>query len=313
MEDPSITYVQSIFSGSYDFTKRVRAQVGLKAAWTETDNEIVVGNDNGKIEDSGVTDLFASTQFWMRLGDVLIVPQLNVNIPMYRINEDDIENPPIGEGVTEITAGAWGILMFDDLRPFAYGGFGHRDNGRSNLFRYNVGLQFKPGSWYVEGAIRGYESVSNDDDDNELGRQLRDQYMARVNGGSLHLYGVNPGSSELAIEGGLDFGYVHIFGGGSFTINGTNSAEYWTGMIGVAFRHRPTKVSSVDEEVVDPANPFAIPVEEDKSEEELFLQRPEADAQPPPPEPSKVRRKVRKRPSVDRMLHETEKLLEKKD
>lgn len=191
----------------------------------------------GSSAGSGMSDAALGAQAWMDLGGVRLVPQADFVMPLYRVDKDS-NNALLGEGAMTIQGGSW--LLWSPVKPvtlFGFAGFRHRDEGRSFLLPYDLGLnyRFSPGGWWLQGGLRGYQTVV-DDTDTDFTVE-RDAYLAKANGGTFRYFQINPSTMELNVETGRKFarGEWGFYVGNSLTLSGESSAHGLSVYGGLAF------------------------------------------------------------------------------
>jgi len=210
----------------YDWQPDWRFSGGLNFSWVESDDSNFVRNN------SGVNEVFVSGQKWYEMGPFDIVPQGDFVFPLWRAS-DSSDEALIGEGAMRLRGGSWLFWPQGTYKPFGYLGFEYRDGGRSFLLPYSLGVKFKVSQFWIQGEYRGSESIVDDaDSDNEV---IRENFLNRVNAGSMRFYSINPSSSEVAFGGGTQFGPWGIFAGFAITVNGNNAADGWTGYGGLSY------------------------------------------------------------------------------
>jgi hypothetical protein len=275
----------------YDLTSDFRAYGGATYGWTKADD----GYESRT--HAGFSELSLGSQYWFRLPRLYLVPQGDFVMPAFRVDEYS-EDALIGDGAMRIRGGGWAILRLGPVHPFSYLGFEYQDEGRARLLHYNAGLQFKPKNYWLQAEFHGYQTVI-DDSDSDL-RQDRDLYLHQVDGGSYRFYALNPSVSEAAVSGGFNIGPIGAKAGLTMTVAGNNSAAGWTAFVGVSFSPVPDPIQRRDDDH------FEFKTEEyDKS---LFKEGREIS--PNDGHKRKIRKKVRKKPAIDKLLQDTQKELE---
>lgn len=225
LRNGSLTQMQGDFLGVYDWQPDWRFFGGVNASWVRTDDGFY-SRDN-----SGLNEIFAGAENWYEAGPLDIAVEGDFFYPTWRVNMASDE-ALIGEGSLRVRGGSWVFWPLGKYRPFAYLGFEYRDEGRSYLLPYELGVKFKLPRFWIQGSFRGYESISDDGDtDNPLARNA---FLQTVNAGSMRYYSVNPSASELALEGGFQVGWFGVFTGFAISVNGMNSANGWTAQAGVS-------------------------------------------------------------------------------
>lgn len=294
-ENSSFTTSQTQFQALYDLRKNLRLNGGLNWGWSESYDGVF---DTAR-HHSGVSEYFAGVQHWTRMDYLFLAPQADFVFPAFRIDENS-DQVLIGEGAMRLRGGSWALLRIQHFRPFIYLGYEYRDEGRSHLVPYHLGIQYNSPKFWAQFDFRGYESLIDDEDSNF--RDERDLYHRRVNGGSYHFYAINPAYSEIAMEAGFALGPVNLKTGFALSMNGSSSAEGWTGLVGISYAPNLKREDRVEAE-----KRFEFKTE--KYDQSLFIE----DAEPTqPPAKRKIRKKVREKPAVDQLLQDTQRDLEKK-
>lgn len=286
-------------NAAYEMGKQWRFWTALGVGHSES-NDGVVSRTH-----TGLNDLRLGSQYWFKVPYFFIVPQVQASYPLWRV--DEASNAPLlGDGSALAEAGGWAIWRLKILQPFAYGGYAYRDSGRSALLKYSIGAYTRPGRWWILAAYQGLTSVSHDSDDQN--RALRDVFLNRVDGGSSHFASVNPTLNE----GLLQFGYYlgrgfKVNGSYAMTVNGNDAAQGWTATAGFSYSARlkvraPERLDDRDQDGDQDSSDFKP--QSEKYDESLFRDEKSG---------AKVLKRVRKTPSVDKLLNETQKQLEPKD
>ncbi len=294
ISNSNFTNMQLQLQFLHDTRSDLRLYGGLIGSWSESDDGIYIRNNYG------LSEYFLGAQFWQRWRGVWLVPQADFILPAFRIDETG-DDTLLGEGAVRVRGGGWAIGKFQAFTPFTFLGFEYRDEGRSFLLPYRLGITYKPGSsWWVQTELRGYESVVEDSD--TLNRDYRRLYLRRVNGGSYHFYPINPALSELSAEAGLMIGPFALKAGVAITLNGSTAAQGWTGNLGLSFSHRPSGP------LPDWQTEDELEMGNEEYDQSLFIEGGEPEKSRPTKK--KIRKKIRKKPAVDQLLNETERELE---
>ncbi len=262
---------------------------------------------------SGLNEGWAGIQWWNYLPRAQIVPQLDFSYPFFRATYDR-DDPLLGEGAMRLQLGSWLLWHVADITPFAYLGGAYRDDRRSALIVYNIGLRYgRRGKFWLSGEYRGYNSVINDrDTDNRIPRDI---YLSAVDGGSYAYGAVNPSVGEVAATAGMYWGPVAFYLGAATTVYGRSAASSITAIAGILFSGSFFESAApVHEEKFEP--------KAEKYDETLFRQRltPAPPQEPQDDEPRietlhKEGRKYRPRraePKLDLMMKDTEKSMERR-
>lgn len=256
-----------------------------------------VTNDIGTKTNSGFNEVKVGTLAWFNAGIFSIAPEIDVITPFWRVKEDNI-SPLIGEGSFQVQGGSWVILRLQNVQPYAFAGYDFLDGGRASLLPYSVGINFKPNQWWIEGSLNGYTSVVNDSAFDF--RFLRDIYLGTVNGGSYRYYAINPNYGEIDLASGIELGEVRIFAGVGMSVYGNTAANGWTVSAGISFNPRLPDFGSPQLSEEEQFKPKKV-----RYDESLFKETDKTKIQ----DRQKVKRKRRKKPSVNKMIHETVKEL----
>lgn len=150
-----------------------------------------------------------------------LVPEISIRYPFKRVDVFKDETL-VGEGAIESTARLIGIAFWGRFHPQVYVGYQHRDEGRSALGLYGLGLEYDFSSWFLGTEIRGYSSVS---DDKYTSSRLTREVYALKNGSSLKYYSVNPSLMEAQVWSRWDSNKSMAFTVGAGTsLNGKSMA-----------------------------------------------------------------------------------------
>lgn len=199
--------------------------------------------DSSLSSNSGINEIMVGAQKWMEAGKFDIAPEVEFVYPMWRVNEDS-DSPLLGEGAMRLKAGSWAFYPMGQVKPFAYIGFEYRDEGRAKVIPYSFGVKGRVQRFWVQGEVRGYERIIDDEDAGNNVRKVETAtFLQDADSGSMRYYSINPSYSELAVEGGTRFGDWGLFAGFAYSVNGQNTASGWTGWGGLTFSpkamHRP--------------------------------------------------------------------------
>lgn len=203
---------------------------------------------------------------------IQIIPELSVVIPLetYTATGDTVMN---NEGVFELRPAI--TVQSDFAGSFIWytkGGFTYRDQGRSFLLPWHVGLEMKLPSSRIGGRVFGYQSLTDDKDTSNQSARL--SATDTVNGGSLNWYAINP--SKISTEAYFRFrvtdGWVGQVSGGLDLTGARSSAGYFVG----AFLRYAIDTSNWYRE--KPVEYVETPVTRPKGDSQMYKEKPA----PPP-------------------------------
>ncbi len=128
-------------------------------------------------------------QHYLRATPIKIKPEILLLYPITPFNTqtDEVLN---SEGVLEAKLGTWLQKRWGLLEIYSYLGGNYRNEGRSSLFEYVLGSKFHGDGWGLGGEINGYQSITKDDYTQKP--EVKSALTTQVNAGSLKLYTVNP-------------------------------------------------------------------------------------------------------------------------
>jgi hypothetical protein len=275
---------------------------------------------------SGLNEGYLGGQWWTEFQQFDIVPQVDFVFPFWRVNSGS-PTALLGEGAMRLQAGSWFMLPLKDFTPFGYIGAAYRDGGRSVLLPYSVGARFNSNKFWIEGELRGYQSIT--DDSNSSQQTARDAYLNWVDGGSYEFYAINPSRSEAALMAGVRIEQIELYLGGAKTIFGRSSADDWQVRVGLAFNgqlfpHAPRAAAPSTERFIEKPEKYDESVFEQQvipdpvDEQESLPPVPKKAAPPPPPARTRAKPKVKPpkkdepMPNVELLMKDTQKSLEKK-
>lgn len=301
----NVTATQFDLRGAYEFGRNWRTGAGLGIS------SVVAEGDPNSGSNSGLSDLSLSAQYWLNHSGLHIVPQADFVYPLFKIDEAS-QDTLIGEGAMTFAGGSWLIWPQAFGTPFAYLAFKYRDGGRSFLLPYSLGMHFSPRghSWWVQGELRGYRTIVDDADTDN--RTERETFLATTNSGSDLYYSINPSLMEVKASGGLTLLRRWIVHGGiAQSINGASAAQGMTFSLGLTFGSRPGGRASIN---VPDSQQDQFQVPEPEYDEDLFNESsvivPDAKVSPKRKAPPK--KKPKKPVSIDKMIQDTEKSLERR-
>lgn len=318
--------MQGIGQFTYDLLPQWRAYAGASIGQTTTDvlrYPTTTSLATESRSSTGFNEIWVGGQYWKLLGNFDLVPQVDFAYPLFRADYAS-NDPLVGEGATKFQLGSWLMYHWGQFTTYVYGAYAYRDEGRSALLPYRAGLRYEiENVWWIEGEVRGYERM--DDDSNTNSRTARELYLTRSNGGSFQYDSINPQQREFAFMGGMFFDPIGVYAGFANTFAGRNSADSWTATVGLTFYGaidpeliRPERFKSrrvkyddslFEEQVVPPPAPPAQRVTPARSRPKP---PPAAAAESEPAPPKRKRPSNEPMPSVELMMKDTQKSLEKK-
>ena len=304
--DGDFSTVSGELNASYDWNRMFRTSAFMSFANARSNGTPTLlgpGSFNNLVarSNTGINELGTSVQAWLPVDVLHLAAEAGVRYPLWSVNED-ADQPLIGEGAGQYNLGLWAIAKTKPVQPFGYLGFTYRDAGRSSLLPYAVGAHLQVRQWWAEASWYGQFTVMEDADTQN--RAMRDYFVNRVDAGSYRFYAVNPTLHNLQLQTGFQFGPFGLLAGFSTSMMGNNAADGWAIHGGLSFSSEIFSKPA--------ANTGADPrfqLQQDKYDESLFQENSAA----PPQEPKKIRRKVRQKPSVEKMMHEAEKELQKEN
>jgi len=140
-----------------------------------------------------------------------------------------------GEATNRFRVGARYAYLLGSFELLTSIAFDYLDDGRSSRAPYSAGAKWHLGEWSIYGGVQGFLSVTNDQFSETP--QERSAITDRVNGGSFRYYSIDP--SLLETQAHVDWMLsetVNLSLGVTKTLNGTNSAEGFGVLGGLAFR-----------------------------------------------------------------------------
>lgn len=125
-----------------------------------------------------------------------LIPEFELVIPFTKISSTT-DSVMLGDGVQTMTGKLHVQTEFGQGDFFSYLGYQKRDQGRSDLLPWSIGMGWNSGGSLLGARLFGFQSISDDKDKNF--RFSREYVNNKVNGGSLKYYSVNP--SVMSVEG----------------------------------------------------------------------------------------------------------------
>ena len=320
------------FSYAYDLAPDWRLFAGFNVAMNESSDGTFTRSN------SGLDEAYVGAQKWYDVGRLEWAPEVVATLSFVETDMASGDEVLLGDGANRGRVGAWVLAPMKGYRPYGYLGFEYRDHGLSARLPYEGGIKVYLGDWWAQGAVRGVQSVIDDDD---AGNALpRDLYLQIVDGGSFKYYSVNPSYTEVAVDAGWRSGAWGAYAGAAMTVLGTSAADGFTVSAGVSYafggaaKRGGGEPAFERDEPLPPSEEFNIKGE--KYDHSLFegdskTSVPEDGYAPPEPPPAApkagkptkpvdvqvelrpVKKKRKKKPakSLDKMLNDAEKSLER--
>lgn len=306
----------------FDWTPEWRFSAGFTGGQTSADRVTAPSNVIETHTNIGVSEMWLGAQYWLNFASFDFVPDAAFYYPLFRVDTNS-GDPLLGEGAIRMRGGAWLVYQKGDFRPFGYLGYEYMDEGRAGQMPYHVGVQWAAESgWWLQGELRGFQNITNDS--NTDNRSIRDAYLVRTQGGSYRYYSINPSSHEFAVMAGTHFGQIGVYVGGAMTYAGKNSADGWSGVVGLTF---DGTIFASTNSVSTPRYEDKFKVRAEKYDASLFRDSAQPVQQPAIVAPVRPRTRVRPKPApvakpapakpptmptVELLMKDTEKSLEKK-
>jgi hypothetical protein len=234
------------------FTQDLDREMRVYGGFTYSMTESYDGTNTRS--NAGFNELMAGGQYWMDILGFPTVPSVDLVYPIVRVDRGS-DDALLGEGAIRVRGGSWMRLNRGTWVPFVYLGYEYRDEGRSHAIPYSAGLKWRNNPMWAQLEYRGYERLfANSDTEN---RTSRDTFLQKVDGGSYRYYSINQAISEAAFEAGYSFGAFAIYAGAAITINGSSTANGYSGIIGAAYT--PGVESDKEDEPGHNFSPVDIP------------------------------------------------------
>ena len=166
--------------------------------FSQAQSESSAAITGGNRANSQLHEMRLSTDYLVAMQSFDLIPEFEFIMPFSNIstNTDDVM---VNEGVQSISAKLHLQSEFGATDFFGYLGYESRGEGRSNLLPWSVGLGQQSGSVFWGARLHGFQSISDDSDTALAKKIVRQNLIAKVNGGAARFYGVNP--SSIAAEG----------------------------------------------------------------------------------------------------------------
>lgn len=306
--------------GAYDVDNKWKLLGGLTASMVNAQN------DNYTHSSSEVSELNLGAHYWFMKRPFWLIPVVKFTYPLQRVS-DSTTGTITGEGAMTFEGGAWVAKKFRSVRAHAYLGLKYQDENRANLIPWTLAAEYRPQFWYFSGGLRGYETLQGSGDS----REAHEAVVERTNAGSLRYYSVNPNSREIWGESGLHWQNWQVWLGVGQTFNGRSSAAGFTATIGGLLNFNFGDFNDDD----DSGSPYEpdVPVDNFESGTEKYDHSLFEESTPAAPademaipgesvedapvkkkvlkkKPAKKVKKIKKGPSTEQMLDETQKQLE---
>lgn len=280
------------FGFRYVLLGNIGLEAELKASYAVSESKAPVYG--GSRTQSQLNEMRISADYLIQTDMFDIIPEFEAIFPFTKVNPQD-DDVLLSEGVQSLIGRVHLQTEFGASEVFANIGYQNRDKGRSQLVPWSVGLGWNPGKLFFGGRVFGFQSVSDDDEENI--RIFRESYIDKVNAGAPRFYGVTPSvvSAEgivsfraspkwtLQFNAGLDIAGENyskgIFGGANLILD-----------FGLQERNPHRRVRRKREEAPQPSG-IAIDPYDNKFREEIISDPKDQEYFQPPPAP-------RKRPRV---------------
>lgn len=185
----------------------------LKASFAQSESsDPLVGSTR---TNSQLHEFRASLDYLFETNAFDLIPEVEVIMPFDDIdpNSDEV---PVSEGAQSIIGRVHFQMEFGKADFFSHIGFETRNEGRSDLMPWSVGLGWQAKSSFWGARLFGFQSVSDDTDKDDP--FLRNAYISRVSAGAARFGAVNPNvistelmthfrlspKWEMQLRGGLD-------------------------------------------------------------------------------------------------------------
>ncbi len=233
--DGSYKNLSTVYGATYFFPDGWSLGGGLGYAYAQSD-----GFEN---RSNGVfTHIYVLGQKLFSFSPVRLIPEVKATISFDEVDRDGDE-VLASDGANELLLGSWLTYDFWRLRSYGYLGYNYRDDGRSSLMPWRLGLGFRQTTFNFSGELTGAESIT--DDDYTDNRFERTQVTSQVDASSLRYYSVNPRWIEMRLQGGVEFIDNWTFNlGFAKTISGENTADGQSAFLNLTWNietEEPTK------------------------------------------------------------------------
>ncbi|MBX3032715.1 MAG: hypothetical protein KF865_02245 [Bdellovibrionaceae bacterium] len=220
------------------------ARYVLSPSWSLT-GDLALGYAESKAlninrSNSGLTGARLGIEYATGFESFDLIPEFSSYFPMEKVDLNQ-DKAMISEGVSETLFNMNMQAAFENFVLYGSLGYLMRDEGRSDLAPWGVGFEFPLTNSSLGARLFGHESISNDIDHGDVtSENLRQSTSARVNGGSLKFYGINP--SLIATEGYVNFNLSGAFGvslGAGLTLKGADTAAGYHLQAALIYRFKP--------------------------------------------------------------------------
>lgn len=222
----SYSLINSKIQGSYFFLNNWVAFAGANYSYAKSSNT-TDDRTNGE-----VTSLFFGGRKIFQHGRFLLAPEAEAILSLMEVDPQGDE-VLTSEGAHMATLGAWTTYDIWLMQPYAYIGYTYRDDGRSSLLPWRVGVQKKLSRWTFDIGVYGYRSITDDEyTDSPAQRQ---NVTALVDGGSYRFYSINPSLTEVQMMVWHSWDRFSLAGGATHTLEGKNAARGQTYLLSLSY------------------------------------------------------------------------------
>lgn len=171
----------------------------LKASYAQSKSTDTLNGTTTRTN-SQIHELRVSTDFLYETPTFDLIPEFELvhSFAKIRQTRDDVL---LGEGVQSLIGRLHLQTEFGQTDFFSNIGYQRRDDGRSSLLPWSLGLGWQTAWAFFGGRVFGFQSISNDTDRDQP--FSREAFINVVNAGASRFYGVNP--SSIAAEGLMFF------------------------------------------------------------------------------------------------------------
>ncbi len=169
-------------------------EAGLKATYAKSKSSDPF--NGGERTNSEIHEARFATDMLIETNAFDLIPEFELVIPFTKISSTT-DSVMLGDGVQTMTGKLHVQTEFGQGDFFSYIGYSKRDQGRSDLLPWSIGMGWNNGGSLLGARFFGFQSITDDKDKNF--RYSREYVNNKVNGGSLKYYSVNP--SVMSVEG----------------------------------------------------------------------------------------------------------------